>query len=104
MKVYVCYELNNHELAIENGSMQELTVFVSPEKAREWFLKRIEQGKKDGFLLDREDEMIAEDQTIDEEKIIENIGEGYAELTMFAGYQENWNESYAICVFEKEVE
>ena len=104
MKVYVCYELNNHELAIDAGQMTDLTVCSTKEKAKKWFIERAEKGKEEGFIPDTEDMMTGEGDAIVEKEVEKEIEKGYAQLTMFSGYQENWDESYEICVYEKEVE
>lgn len=104
MEVYVCYEENNHDQAIQKGTISDMAVLLFPDKAKEWFLERVKAGKEEGFFIDKENEMSRGDGDVNEEALARNIREGYAELILFAGYQENWDESYSIIVQEMEAE
>lgn len=103
MIVYVCYEENNHELANENGAIEYLTVFDDAEKAMDWFRQRVVSGRNAGYMMDAEDEKVHEHGLLDECKVFEDIEKGWATLTLFNGWRENWDDSYAICVGKKEV-
>lgn len=103
MKVFVCYEENSHELAMECGAITELTVFSTAEQALKWFKKRIFQGVYDGFFMDIEDEAVTEKNNLYISNLKKRIDEGFASLTMFRDHQENWNESFTICVCAEEV-
>lgn len=98
MKVFVCYEENNYALAIECGAITDLTVFDTAEKAKLWFAGQANKAIDNGFVMD------AESDAFGEERLLKEIENGWAALTMFRGYQENWDESYTICVYEKEIQ
>lgn len=103
MKVFVCYEENNHALAIECGGITDLTVFDTAEKAKRWFTGRVNEGVDDGFVMDAENDVF-EGLAFDEQRLLKAIEDGWASITMYRGWQENWDESYAICVYEQEVQ
>jgi hypothetical protein len=104
MKVYVCYEENNHDYAIECGAISDLAVYDTPEKALLWFAERVSEGLKDGFVLDSEDPAYINNNVYDMKKVAQDLQSSeFVSLTLFNGYQENWDESYAICIDVKEV-
>ena len=103
MKVYVCYEENNHDIAIDCGAINALIVFDTAEKAKRWFTVRANNGVDDGFVIDADND-IFEGLAFDEERLLKAIEGGWASITMFRGYQENWDESFEICVYGQEVQ
>lgn len=106
MKVYICYEENYHELEYELGPVTGVTVFSNPMAAAEWMRKEVEQGKADGYVIDQEAKMDLVDENNEVNRMVaiyEITRCKYVQIVMFNGYQENWEESYAICVDEKEL-
>lgn len=84
MKNYVVYESNYGDLIIEGCSATNIIgVFTSYEKALKCFNNQINKGIEDGFVKDGE---------YTESK----ISVPYKHITMFSGYQENWNRYYEI--------
>ena len=101
--VFVCYEENRHSLAAENGAITDLCIKKSLGDAIGWLYDRLKVGKDGGFVIDAEAEE-REGGDVKEELILKSIESGIASITMFAGYQENWDESYDIVVEVKEVQ
>jgi hypothetical protein len=104
MKAYVCYEENNHDYIIECGAISDLSVYSTPEKALLWFAERVSEGLKNGFVIDSDDPTYIHNNVYDLKQIAKNLeSDQYVSLTLFNGYQENWDESYAVCIDVKEV-
>lgn len=103
MKVFVCYEAYNHALAVECGAVNQLTVFGNEVQAIDWMYDRLHIGKEDGFVIDSECEMLNDGGDIDEVLLLGEIENKFASVTMFSGYQENWDESFDIAIEVKEV-
>lgn len=101
--VFVCYEENRHELATENGAITDLCVKKNFSDAISWVYDRLKLGADSGFVVDKEAEEL-EDGDVSEAKLLDDIEKGIIAITMFSGYQENWDESYDIVVEVKEVE
>ena len=95
-RVFVCSEVNHHELVIECGEVNALTVIESEDTAYKWVCERIKEGECDGFIKDR-------DYDYSEENVKNEIADGFFTITMFREYQENWNESFDITVERKEI-
>lgn len=100
--VFVCYEENKHDIAIECGSISDLTVFNNAAMATEWFFKRLDVAKNSGFVIDSESELL-KDGEISKKLVAEEIENREVSVTMFSGWQENWDESYDIVIQLKEV-
>lgn len=98
-KVYLCYEVNNHQLALECGAVNEIKAFGSVDKTAAWVLERVKCGTDDGYIVDAEYGEVTLDRLIKELN-----DDGCVYITMFNGYQENWDVSYAIIVQRTEVE
>jgi len=98
-KVYLCYEVNNHQLALECGAVNGIKTFGSIDKTVEWVLERVKCGTDDGYIVDAEYGEVTLDRLIKE---LNDDGGIY--ITMFNGYQENWDVSYDIIVQRTEVE
>lgn len=96
--VFLCYEENRHQLAIECGAVNEITAFDGYGKAAAWALKRVECGQNDGYIVDTEYGEVTLDRLIKELEDEECI-----DITMFNGYQENWDVSYDVIVRKAEV-
>lgn len=101
--VFVCYEENRHSLAAENGAITDLCIKKNFGEAIGWIYDRLHIAKEDGFIIDNETEGL-KDGDISESAILSGIEKGIVSVTMFAGHQENWDESYDIVVEAKEVE
>lgn len=97
--VYVCYEVNYHELCYENETVQELCVKDTFDKAYQFLENRVSSGLSAGFVEDIND--AEETKETIEKEIREN---SCFSLTMFFQEQENDNESYCICIERKRVE
>jgi len=104
MKVYACYEENNHAYLIECGAITDFTIYDTPEKALLWFAERVSEGVKNGHIIDSDDPNYINNNVCDMKQISNDLkDDNFVSLTMFNGYQENWDESYAICIDVKEV-
>lgn len=102
MKVFVCYEGNNHALAIESGAINQLTVFSNKATAIDWFFDRIKVAKDYGFIIDKESDLLNNGE-VDKKLILGAIKTNeYVSVTMFSGWQENWDESFDIVIEFKE--
>lgn len=97
--MYLCYEVNNHQLALECGAVNEIKAFCSINKTVEWVLERVKCGTDDCYIVDAEYGEVTLDRLI---KKLNDTGGIY--ITMFNGYQENWDVSYDIIVQRTEVE
>lgn len=102
MRVFVCYEANGPEIAIETGAVSTLEVFDSAEKALAWYERQVQGGLENDFVMDAEDAAVT-GETLDLKVIAEEIERGYSGLTMFLGHQENWRQSYDIIAEAKAV-
>ena len=102
-EVFICYEENSHAFAIECGAITDITVFSTAEKALSWFKERVKKGIDSGFVIDRDDTAVTGMNIVYLPNVEARIKEGFAALTMFRGWQENWDESYDICVCRQEV-
>ena len=91
--VFLCYEENRHQLACECGAVSGLKAFCGIGKAAAWALERVECGQNDGYIVDTEYGKVTLDRLLEELKEDE-----YIDITMFNGYQENWDVSYDIVV------
>lgn len=49
--VYVCYEENSNELAIENGAVNEMYVAASLNDVYKWFDKRLKEAEKNFYTV-----------------------------------------------------
>lgn len=98
-KVYLYYEVNNHQLALECGVVNEIKAFGDINKTVAWVLERVKYGTDDGYIVDAEYGEVTLDRLIKE---LNDDGGIY--ITMFNGYQENWDVSYDIIVQRTEVE
>lgn len=96
--VLLCYEENRHQLARECGAIEKLQAFGSVSKAVQWVLDRVKEGTDDGYIVDKEYGEVARD------RLFEEILEGGIDITLFNGYQENWDVSYDIIAQKVEVE
>lgn len=99
IKVYLCYEENRNQLFLECGAVDELKAFGSIDKTVEWVLERVKCGTDDGYIVDAEYGEVTLDRLIKE---LNDDGGIY--ITMFNGYQENWDVSYDIIVQRTEAE
>ncbi len=97
--VFLCYEENRHQLASECGAIDELKAFGNKGHAVAWVLERVEHGTGDGYIIDAE----YGEATLDR-LFKELTKDGNIDITMFNGYQENWDVSYDIIVQKVEVE
>ena len=88
MKVYVVSIINYGELANECGGAEILGVYKTKEQAKISKNKYIEGDIADGYLLDEDLKGNYEERDI---------------VTMFSGYQENWNCYYELVIDECEV-
>lgn len=89
MKVYIVFESNYGEISWSAANATEIYgVFDTLEKANKCKQERIENGKEEGFVVDKEIKDIENQETI----------------IMFYEEQENWNSYYEISVMEMEVE
>ena len=102
MTVYVCYEENRNSLVVENGPVDELRVCRTAELAMRWFLERIKEAEEYDFVKDIEDVKVV-DKAVDSQKLLNEIENGFSSLTVFKGWQENWDVSYTICTRRREV-
>ena len=50
-KVFVCYEENSNELAIENGAVNAMYVTVSLNDVHKWFDKRLKAAKQNHYTV-----------------------------------------------------
>lgn len=98
MNVYLCYEENNHQLAFECGTIDELTAFGEIGKAVVWAYDRIKHGTNDGYIVDAEYGDVTPDRLLNE-----LTTDGSIDITLFNGYQENWDVSYDVIVRKVEV-
>ena len=101
--VFVCYEENRHSLAAENGAITDLCIKKSLGDAIDWIYDRLKVAKDEGFVIDAEAGEL-EDGDVKEELILKSIESECVSLTMFRGWQENWDESYESVVEVKEVQ
>ena len=89
MKVYLVYETNSRELQLDGCNEADIIgIFDSLEKAQKCKKERINNGIKDGYIIDEE------------------LGEEIEEcksVIMFSGYQENWDRHYTIIIDEREL-
>lgn len=98
-QVYLCYEENSHELAIECGPVNGIRAFADKQKAVAWVMERVKEGVAYEFLVDEEYGEVSE------ERIEAELGgSGSVNFTMFKDYQENWNVSYDIIVQATDIE
>lgn len=98
MKVFVCQEENCPNLVSECGSVNQLSVFDTVVKATKWLLIRIKAARKDGFVVDS----IANETKI--AIINEMLSAGKCvSITMFYERQDNWDRSFDIVIYPKEV-
>lgn len=95
--VYVCFEKNCPRLCSEVDAVTDLCVFDDAERAVKWADSRIEEGEKNGFIVDEGDWRTPDD-------IFEELAQrGMSATTMFLRYQDNWDANYDICIIRKEV-
>lgn len=96
--VYVCYERNYSDLAVEAGPVNDVTVFDSPELSCEWVKNQIQKGVGDGYVV-----QLTVD--ISDKAILKKINKcGYFSVELYDEYQENYNREYDIVVERKEVQ
>ncbi len=95
--VYVCYEANWRECALEAGPVNEVEVYGYPELAVKWVRERIQCAYGNGFV-----EETAAD--ISESGVLEKVKLGYFSVEMYHGHQENYDYEYDIVVERKEVQ
>lgn len=84
-ELFLCYEENNHDIALECGAVNEIKAFSNKEKVIEWANQRIKSAILSGFIIDEEIK--------DVESEIDSCN---FSITMFLDHQENWNSSYDI--------
>lgn len=96
--VYLCYEVNNHQLALECGAVNEIKAFCSINKTVEWVLERVKCGTDDCYIVDAEYGDVTPDRLL-----YELTTDGCIDITLFNGYQENWDVSYDVIVRKVEV-
>lgn len=102
LHMFVCYEENKHDLAIESGAINQLTVFSNKATAIDWFFDRIKVAKDYGFVIDKESDLLNNGE-VDKKLILGAIKTNeYVSVTMFSGWQENWDESFDIVIEFKE--
>lgn len=97
--VFLCYEENRHQLVNECGAINELKVFCSKVSAVKWAAERVKKATDNGYIIDTEYGDVIPDKLfkeLDEDRCID--------ITMFNGYQENWDVSYDIIVQKLEVD
>ena len=93
---YVCYEENCSDLAREAGAINEMTLFFTKQSRNAWIAERLEQAKTDKFFVDKE--------VGGEEELADRIqSDDSFDITLFRGYQENWNDSYDIIARKLEI-
>lgn len=97
--VFLCYEENRHQLANECGAIEELKAFGNKGQAVAWVLERVKHGTDNGYIVDTEYGEVTLDKLFKE-----LTKDGSIDITMFNGYQENWDVSYDIVVQKAEVE
>lgn len=88
---YTCYERNRNLLLNDTEEITDSVSFDTQEKATKWIRERIIEGTKCGFVMD------------EEATVPISLNTDSLALTMFYRFQENWNESYDICVEKKSV-
>lgn len=99
MNVYLCYEENNHQLAFECGTIDEMTAFCEIGRAVVWAYDRIKHGTNYGYIVDTEYGEVTPDRLLHE-----LTADGSIDITLFNCYQENWDVSYDVIVRKVEVE
>ena len=125
MKVYIGMELNDGALVPEAGHMNNLTLFRTPQQAKEWFLERVRSYLENSYhewvldecsdlLVDDENANLKDIKSIDADRLAERIDryidrevEGdspSASITIFQRYQDNWDENFSINIYVREVE
>lgn len=98
-QVYLCYEENYHELALECGAVNELRAFADKQKAVAWVMERVKEGVAYAFFVDEEYGEVSE------ERIRAELDDhGSVSFAMFKDYQENWDVSYDIIVQATDIE
>lgn len=95
--VFVC-----HVLATGSGAISQLTVFNNAAKATDWLYDRLRTAKEDGFVIDNESDLL-KDGGIDKAAILDALDKKFVSVTMFSGWQKNWDESFDIVIEVKEV-
>lgn len=96
--VYVCFEKNCPHLCSEVDAVTDLCVFDDAERAVNWADSRIEEGKKNNFVVDEGDMWKTPNDIFEE--LTRN---GVSVTTMFLWHQDNWDSNYDICIIRKEV-
>lgn len=102
-EIFVCYEENYNELTYDAGTVNELCVYQNEKDALNWFIERVNQGIEDNFVLDIEDEIAQSETECNVDVLKEEIKKGNACITMFRQEQENYNESYSICITKEKI-
>lgn len=95
--VFVCYEANYRDCALDAGPVNGVEVFGSSELAVAWVSERIQKAYDDGFVPE-------EATDISESVILEKVNLGYFSVEMYHGYQENYDREYDIVVERKEIQ
>lgn len=123
MKVYVGMELNDGELVPEAGHMNNLTVLDTPQKAKAWFLERVQSYLEDSYLdwlIDDTSELLIDDEanlkdikSINTVRLAEAIEQNVdgdlpdqpaVSITLFQRFMDNWDENFSINIYVREVE
>ncbi len=84
-ELFLCYEENRHDIALECGAVNEIKAFSNKEKVIEWANQRIRSGIASDFIVDEEIKDIESE-----------INSCNFSIAMFYEHQENWNSSYDI--------
>lgn len=95
--VYVCYERNYGECALDAGPVNEVNVIGTIELAVEWVGQRVCKANENGFISEKATD-------ISDSGVLEKIKTGYFSVEMYFGYQENYDREYDIVVERKEVQ
>lgn len=103
MKVYIYYEENYHDVALDCGPVSDICIYSTEEKAINKFMANFEIGISEGFIADNTDDLLHAGIPINEAVKIQLDKTGIIALTMFAGYQDNFDQSYTMCLEVMEV-
>lgn len=100
--MFICYEENSHELATENGAVNQMYVAASLEDVHRWVDDRLKAAEKDFYTV-----LNAEEQTAFREELLES---GDSALVLYHNGDEDSRLFYALtvkpvassgCIFQK---
>lgn len=94
--IYICFESHSPRWRDDCNTVRNMVAFDSPDKVFEWFQSRIAEGIANAFVLDEQHKCYIGRKEYNADLILSDIIEGKASLNMFLGFQDNWNEHYAI--------